>query len=139
MKFGLKRAASPSCLGIIVPTHEPTFQTRCLDRNSCPESSSLLPLSQSKTIFVSCSFLSIRDRNFLFSDHILSFLEEKDRKILEIINAEGRSLTRVTARPQLLKADTGNSQESSLHRPRLCSASEQNNDGRKLNNFNPGH
>lgn len=59
--------------------------------------------------------------------------------MLEIINAEGRSLTRVMPRPQLLKADTGDSQESSLHRPRLCRASEQNNDGRKLNNFNPGH
>ena len=59
------------------------------------------------------------------------------RCVLEIINAEGRSLTLLMPQPQLLKADTSHSQESSLHRPRLCSASEQNNDGRKLNNFNP--
>ena len=44
MKLELKRAASPSSLGIIVPAHEPTSQTRCLDRNSCPESSSLLTI-----------------------------------------------------------------------------------------------
>lgn len=78
MKFGLKRAASPSCLGIIVPTHEPTFQTRCLDRNSCPESSSS-SLTIAKLNFISYRFLSRRDRTYiasklLFSDHILSFV-----------------------------------------------------------------
>ena len=59
MKFGPKRAASPSCLGIIVPTREPTFQTRCLDRNSCPESSSSSLTIAKLILFHTDSFLDV--------------------------------------------------------------------------------
>ena len=63
MKLGLKRAASLSCFGIIVRTHEPTIETRCLDTNSCPEYS-----------FLAQNFLKFREVMYFANRYQKDFL-----------------------------------------------------------------
>ena len=62
MKLGLKRAASLSCFGIIVRTHEPTIETRCLDTNSCPEYS-----------FLALNFLKFREVMYFANREVMYF------------------------------------------------------------------
>ena len=82
-------------------------------------------------IFKDCCFQSVTSPDF--SLHFMRWWW--GQKMFVIINAEGR-LMPATAAQGWLPQFPGIFPRCP-HQPRLCSAAEQNNDGRKLNNFNP--